>query len=358
MTKAQGYNTHTLLAREAVPGTSPGGNFLNFAVLSNSLGKTSENVTDQLAGQGRDMTETYPDVNAVNGDMRMPVCLRAFGHILTGIFGNAVTTENAGVFTHTFKSGALALPSYAIETAHKGPGLFNLALGVMMNTLTMPFATGGGRAEATVGLIGRTETPYAATQGGVPTELTAARVSKFSGTIKKGGVALGDVTSATLTYNNNLSGELELNSGADIAQIDVGSTLLTLAASTRFSNKALFDEAAARTPADIELELLGRFIRLGVGDQPLPEFFDHFVLNKCPARRFGAVSGFKRYADMSTRIESRKMLRHAAAIIKAPIALFEIVRQGCLRCTPCSPFCSPFCSTKWGQAGKGKNNTL
>lgn len=252
MAKAQGYNTDFLLKRATAYGLPPAGDYYRIPVISSGYGKKRGNVADPQAGLGRDPRYLLPDVNEVSGDIQVPVDLRYIGFFLTGVFGNPVTAADGGVYTHTFKSGANSLPDYALETAHKGPGKYDLSLGTMMNTITFNHQNGGGGANATVALIGKSSTPYNASQGGAPIELTRARASNFHGVIHKGGVKLGDINSASLSYSNNFDVYREVGGSADIASIGLGEASITGSLSTRFSNRDLIDLAEASTPLDLD----------------------------------------------------------------------------------------------------------
>jgi hypothetical protein len=251
MVKAYGHNVHFLLGREATPGTKAAA-FTRIPLISSGLGKKRSVEGDSLAGMGRDPQKVWQGISDVSGDVRAPLDLRYLGFFLTGLFGDAVTTEDDGVFTHTFKSGGLNLPTFSLETAHKGPGKFDLALGVMVNSMTMDMANTAGRAGATFSLLGMTQTTHAATQGGVPEELVHAPCSNLQGKIKKGGVVLGDINSGSLTYSNNMEVFRSVGSSGEVDQTGIGESSTSGSISTRFSNRDFFELAESGTPLDLE----------------------------------------------------------------------------------------------------------
>lgn len=252
MTKAQGYNTHTLIKRESSFGVSAGGNFVKLAANANSLGKKRGLLDDPLAGQGRDPLKVFNDVNDVSGDLQLPVDLRYIGYFLTGLLGNP-TTGGTGPYTHTFKSGGLTLPSYSIETGHKGPTVYELNLGCMVDAMNFKLPTGGGPAEVTAKIVGQNNTKYAATQGGTPTTQTLTRFSNFQGVLKQGGSALGNITDFNFTYSNKLMADRVINTTGDIGAIEPGQASLAGGFTSRFADDDLMDLAIAGTAVDMDL---------------------------------------------------------------------------------------------------------
>lgn len=112
-------------------------------------------------------------------------------------------TLSGGVNTHTFNSGAWALPSMAIEIGMPEVPRFAMYAGVMLNTLRWQMSR-AGLLSGTVGLMAQKETVAASTAAGSPTSYAFQRFGHFNGAITRDGAALGNIVSADITYSNNL----------------------------------------------------------------------------------------------------------------------------------------------------------
>lgn len=251
MARQHGYNSKTRLKRETTWGTAPAGNYVDMRFDSNTLGGARALMDDPEAGRGRDPERIFQDVVNVDGDIRVPMDMRYIGYWLTAIFGDP-TTSGSSIYTHTFKSGAASLPSYAIEVGHPQAAAFYMNDGVMANSLSLDLQR-AGPAFANISLIGRKETKNASTQAGSPTSQTFARTSNFQGTLKQGGNVIANVNSGTMVYSNNLVPVEVLSADSSLlGGIDPGQASLTGTLNTRFADPTLLANALSATPIDLE----------------------------------------------------------------------------------------------------------
>jgi len=121
----------------------------------------------------------------------------------------------------------------------------------VMNSIAFDFQRSGAAA-ATINAIAQAEKRYSATQGGTPQTLTFKRISQFQGAIKSGGVAIGNLTAGSVTYNNNLERIETIRDDGLIDGADPTIAALTGTIEVRFADTTLIDLASAGTPVDLE----------------------------------------------------------------------------------------------------------
>ena len=183
-------------------------------------------------------------------------------HDTAGVSGNAFTLAasaamaggpalTGGGSSHVFVSGIDVLPSYSIEVGMAQVPAFFMHAGVVLNSITLEFQRSGAAA-ATINAIAQGETRNATTQGGTPTTLAFSRISQFQGSITKAGQPVGNLTSGSLTYSNNLEKIETIRSDGLIEGADPTVAALTGRIDVRFADTGLIDDAAGGTPVDLE----------------------------------------------------------------------------------------------------------
>lgn len=251
MARAYGANLQVRAAFETTYGTPPGGDWIALPIVSTTLGAEQPLLANAILGLGREPVDPLRDVIRDEGDVVVPVDVRNFGHWLTLLLGEPVTT-GTGPYVHTFTSGAMTLPSLSLEIGMPEVPRHFVHGGLVANTLQLRFER-SGRADATIGCIAQGETAHAATQGGTPTRAALGFFSQFQGSILLGGAALANVTLATLSYSNSME-RIEVIradgkiAGADPALVTVGGQI-----DVRFADTTLLDAATSGTPVAVEL---------------------------------------------------------------------------------------------------------
>jgi hypothetical protein len=240
---ARGYNTHFLLKREVTFGTDPGGNYVKVPFWMAGLGLNRDHSPDEQAGTQRDPQTLFDGEDKVGGNVGLFMDLRNIGFGLTGLLGDPSNSGVSAPYTHTFTSGAAALPSYAMEVADKAPAAYKRMLGNMFNTMEITQEPKGGPAKVTFGIIGKSYARNSSSYGGTPTELVAQRVSNFLGTISMDGSALGSIRSCSLNYSNNLKPEWFVNSTGPLSEIDLDQVSISGKLSVRYKDVTLMDKA-------------------------------------------------------------------------------------------------------------------
>jgi hypothetical protein len=181
----------------------------------------------------------------------------AAGNAFTLASGNANgvvsgATLSGGGYTHTFISGAPALPSFAVEIGHANVPAYFVHTGCMLNSMALNFQRSGS-ANATLNILAQGETRYTATQGGTPTTRTYKPFSQFNGSIKREGAALANVTGAQFTYGNTLEAVSVIRPDGLIDGVDPAPVSIAGSIEARFADTTLIDDAINNSAIELEL---------------------------------------------------------------------------------------------------------
>lgn len=250
MARARGANAVMAAAFETTYGTAPVSGFKKLPFVSAALGDEQGLIASDLLGYGREPLPPSRDVVNNEGDVVVPVDLRNFGNWLKLLMGAPTTVDNTGVYTHTFVSGALTLPSMTVQIGMPEVPSYGVNVGVRANTMQIQLQR-SGLLTATMGLIAQGETRFAASQAGSPTEAVIERFSQFQGEVKRDGAAVGNIVSAELTYSNNLDKVEVIRPDGRIADADPGLVSVTGTVTVRFADTTLLDQAASGDPCEL-----------------------------------------------------------------------------------------------------------
>ena len=253
MARAYGWNAKLLIAEEKEYGVLPDTNYRQIPFISSSLDSEQGLISSNVLGLGRDPTQPFQDVINVDGDMVVPVDMRNIGLWLKAIFGTPTTSETEdGTYSHDFESGKTSIPSYSIEVGLPEIPQFIRFMGVRANSIAFNFQR-SGEAQVTVNLMAQGETGATSTINTAPEVFNYTRVSQFQGYIKSGGELLANITSASVTYSNNLEKIETIRSDGKVEAIDLGVASLSGSISAKYADNILLDKARSGTPVDIEL---------------------------------------------------------------------------------------------------------
>lgn len=253
MARAYGWNAKLLIAEEKEYGVLPDTNYRQVPFISSSLDSEQGLISSNVLGLGRDPTQPFQDVINVDGDMVVPVDMRNIGLWLKAIFGTPTTSETEdGTYSHDFESGKTSIPSYSIEVGLPEIPQFIRFMGVRANSIAFNFQR-SGEAQVTVNLMAQGETGATTTINSAPEVFNYTRVSQFQGYIKSGGELLANITSASVTYSNNLEKIETIRSDGKVEAIDLGVASLSGSISAKYADNILLDKARSGTPVDIEL---------------------------------------------------------------------------------------------------------
>ena len=138
----------------------------------------------------------FLDIVTVQGQAVVPVDLVNIGHWLRLLPGAPTTTGTSPNFSHTFGSGAAALPSNSIEIGFPDMPSCDVCTGVRADTLEIDFSP-SGPATASFDLMGQGSTRGGVSSGGTPVSATDTAFNKAQGSISRVGSALAQVTGAS-----------------------------------------------------------------------------------------------------------------------------------------------------------------
>ncbi|OJU25729.1 MAG: hypothetical protein BGN91_00805 [Nitrobacter sp. 62-13] len=250
MARARGANASMAAAFETTYGTAPVAGYKKLPFVSSALGDEQNLIASDLLGYGREPLPPSRDVVNNDGDVVVPVDLRNFGYWLKLLMGAPTSVDNSGVITHTFVSGALTLPSMAIEIGMPEVPSFGMNVGVRANTMKIQLQR-SGLLNATMSLIAQGETKAGVSAAGSPSEAAIERFSQFMGEIKRNGTALGHIVSAELTYMNNLDKVEVIRPDGRIEDADPAMVAVTGSVNVRFADTVLLDQATSGDPCEL-----------------------------------------------------------------------------------------------------------
>ena len=252
MSRAYGWNAKLLIAEESTYGTLSENTYTQIPFASSAIDSEQGLISSNVLGLGRDPTTPFQDVINVEGDLSVPIDLRNIGIWLKAVFGMATTTEENGTYTHTFESGKVSLPSYSLELGLAEVPEYIRFLGVRANSIAFNFAR-SGEAQATISLMAQSETSSSSSVSSNPNIQPYTRFSQFQGFIKSGTETLANVTSASLTYSNNLEKIETIRNDGKVEAIDLGVASLSGSIAVRYADNTLMDKARAGLPIDLEM---------------------------------------------------------------------------------------------------------
>lgn len=248
----QGINAVCHGVFETTYGLSPASGYRKLPFVSHTLGEEQPLIEDDQLGFGREGLDPSYDVITNDGDIVVPVDQAAIGFWLRAMFG-APATSGTGPYTHVYQSGAASLPSLSLEIGSPDVPSFSTHYGAVANQMRIALAR-SGMLNATIGLMCQGESAEGASSAaGTPSALTGPRFAQATGSIKRGGVALGSVVSAELAISNGLDKIEVIREDGRIDGVLPGVLAVTLTLRTRFNSLALFNDATNKTPIALEV---------------------------------------------------------------------------------------------------------
>lgn len=252
MAQALGINAQLLGKTESVYGTAPTGNYAKLPFVSSNLGSTQQLIEVNILGAGRDAQQPARGNINVDGDVAVPLDVRNIGQWLTWLLGAPTTVDNMdGTYTHTFASGGSSIPSFSLEVGMPDLGQYFMVSGNRVGSMALDFQP-EGVAQATVNLIGQSETRAGTSGGGTPTSAAFQRFNNFQGAIRKDGSALANVVGASLSYGNGLTAVRAIRADGLIADAVPTAATLTGNLNVMFDDVALLSLAENGTPCELE----------------------------------------------------------------------------------------------------------
>ena len=255
MARAQGARAQMALAYESVYGTPPASGYFKMPFASATLGAEQPLLESELLGYGRDPLAPIKDALTSDGDVVVPIDAIGFGYWLKAAFGDPTTTGAEAPYSHEFRSGSWTLPSLAIEIGMPEVPRFAMYAGCVVDQLSWQM-TRSGLLTASVSMIAQGETLAPSTNVGTPTDIDLQRFGHFNGSIKRDGVALGNVISSQITYANNLDRIETIRADGMIDGADPSMATLSGSMEVRFADNTLMDQAINGEDCALEFSYL------------------------------------------------------------------------------------------------------
>lgn len=253
MARAQGARAQMALGFESTYGTPPAaGKFWKVPFTSQNHGSEQPLLSSELLGYGRDPLPPVKDAITANGDIVVPIDDRFFGIWLKAVFGAPITTDDgAGVYTHEFKSGGWTIPSFSTEVGMPEVPYYSMVKGCVANSLNFTMNR-SGLITATVNVVAQGDVVATASAAGTLAEMALLRFGAFNGAVKRNGTLLGNVTSAEVTYTNNLDSIETIRDDGMIDGADPSVAALTGTINVRFADTTLIDQATDGDSCELE----------------------------------------------------------------------------------------------------------
>lgn len=273
MARAQGANAQLLFGFSSAYGGTPvaGDEWHRVPFVDCELGDSQPLEPSDVLGQGRDPRAPSRGVITNGGSVTIPADQRFIGLWLKACFGAPSTA--GGV--HTFASGAQTLPDFCAEVGFTDLGKYYPNPGCMVDSLKFAWSGAAGKSNVVATVVGQGEGPGALAQiAAAPTEFTFDRFSNFQGEIKRGGVVLGNVVSAEITYANNLDPVRVIRRDGKIAAVDPSIASAIGKIVCRFDENAPLDAATDGTPLALSLAFeasAGAYFRFAMPAVHLPK---------------------------------------------------------------------------------------
>jgi hypothetical protein len=240
------------LGFEPVYGVPPApGQFWRMPFVGSGLGAEQPLIASDLLGYGRDPLAPVRDAVTAEGDIVVPIDARFLGIWLTALFGPPVTTAVGDDFSHEFRSGAWTLPSFSAEIGMPDLPWYGLNTGCVANSIAWTMNR-SGLITATVNVIAQGETTASVSAVGAPAEMALRRFGAFNGAVRRNGTRLGNITSAEVTYANNLDRIETIRDDGKIDGADPSVAALSGTINVRFADTTLIDQAVAGEPCELE----------------------------------------------------------------------------------------------------------
>lgn len=159
----------------------------------------------------------------------------------------------SGGYRHIFTSGAVELPSAAIEIQHPEVPSYHMNFGVKLGVIAIQMQR-GGNLTATLSLVAQGEeaATEASAAGTLDEGLEVARFSQFAGTVLRHGSPIADLVSGQLNLSNGLDPVPGIRGDGRITGLDEGDPAYTGQLGVRYSGPELQQQAENGEPCDLE----------------------------------------------------------------------------------------------------------
>ena len=253
--QARGYRGQTMLDIETTYGVIPAtkaAKILPF--ISNEVAISRDLKDSDVILNTRNASEPYAGNESADGDVKVPLDLRAAGWWLRVLMGAPTTTvvTEGSLYKHVFKVQE-SLPSFVLQRGYQDVGKYFIYTGCRANSLALPF---GGDSEpvATINVMGSKETVQTAAYDTAATVVKLNQLSQFQASVKIGGAESKIIKSGNLTIDNGLDGDQRcIGDGGVRSDIPEGTAKPSGDLSALFTDTTWLDKAKNMTKDSLEL---------------------------------------------------------------------------------------------------------
>ncbi|EFO33900.1 conserved hypothetical protein [Roseibium sp. TrichSKD4] len=255
----RGKTANLLFSDQADFHTASEGTYLATPFYSENLGESEPQEADPLLGtdrhNNRDQTGPAPGLVSMSGEVVVPMDVNHLPYWLTMLFGSPVTSGD-GPYTHVFTSGGEVLSYRTIEVEKRAGAAFFQNVGCLAAGISFDTARASGFRQATVSLVGRSQTKLAASKGGsVAEQLPLGQIPAAKGLMRINGVDAANFLGGSFNYQNNPSASDDLTGDKYLAGYALDEDASCNGSGrVRYVNDAYYDIMAAGDPVSMELE--------------------------------------------------------------------------------------------------------
>ncbi|MGY6663365.1 MAG: phage tail tube protein [Glycocaulis sp.] len=260
---ARGRASSLFVKSKEALAASVSGDFQRLTFYREGIARSNDLAEDNELGvaldNDRDATDPGPGLPTASGTVEVPADLNQLWFWLYHFFGEPVTAEDDGVFTHVFTSGAADLPFFDAEIP-LGGDRYKYVPGAAVNEWNFGVAKEEGYRRFTFALLGRDAVIGNTSAAGTPEALPArAKIPASKGLVRINSSIAASLVAGDFTASNNFEAVPLADDSALISRMDPGDTSLTGQPRFRFNRAAAANAALAvfddeKTPFALEVE--------------------------------------------------------------------------------------------------------
>jgi len=254
LVQARGFRSRLVVDFETAFGqepATPSGRIMPFN--SNAL-KSSQNLSDPGTIVGtRNPVQPFLGNITVDGDIVVPVDVRAFGWWLRAMFGVPVTTEVEDFYSHVFKIND-SQPSLVMEKQFRDLSEYSKFNGCKVSSFEMSFG-GDGELTSTLGFMGSKESLGDSPYDSDPVSIPFTRFHNYQASIIEGGSGIADVVDGSISVDFGLDGD-QYCIGDNGVRGSIPEGIVSVSGNLKclFDNTSLLEKAIAGTKSSLQIK--------------------------------------------------------------------------------------------------------
>lgn len=249
MAQAQGSRHSVAFIAESTFGTTPATpEFTDLPNTGCTLRTVKDNFMSETIRNDRQIVDHRHGLKRIEGDLNFEAAYGNFDEWLEAALFGTWSTD-------VLKAGTTA-KSFTVERAFNDVSEFHLFTGVMVNSLSLDIEP-NAMVTGTMGLIGQDMTVASSTAdnaGGITAAAANDPFDGFTGSIQEGGGSVDNVTSFSLSLENNLAPAFVVGSDTT-PQVLAGRSVLTGSLTSFFESETLLNKFLNETESSLQVVL-------------------------------------------------------------------------------------------------------